>query len=169
MRWPGHTWSGCSPLAAARASASVACGSPSSNDWAGLRAATVTPAARSGTKIKKDGDGGLHVDLVQTTDVLATLVQARTDVYQVLVGFAAETPTPDTSLLELGRAKLTRKSVDLIVANDISQEGTGFDSDLNAATLISPEGEETFPTGSKTALASCILDRAERLLARVSP
>src|SRR5690606_4152277 len=42
---------GCSPLAAARTSASVACGSPSSNDWAGLRAATVTPAARSAPRV----------------------------------------------------------------------------------------------------------------------
>ena len=64
-------------------------------------------------------------------------------------------------------AELARKAVDLIVANDVSQKEAGFDSDLNAATLISPDGEEVFPTGPKTALASLILDRAEQLLARV--
>ena len=54
--------------------------------------ADFTPTNRSDTKIKKDGDGGLHLDLVQTTDVLAALVRSRIDPRQVLVGFAAETP-----------------------------------------------------------------------------
>ena len=83
--------------------------------------ADFTPAARSDTKIKKAGDGGLHVDLVQTTDVLAALVAARTDPRQVLVGFAAETPTPGQSLLELGRAKLARKGCDLLVLNEVGE------------------------------------------------
>jgi phosphopantothenoylcysteine decarboxylase/phosphopantothenate--cysteine ligase len=115
-------------------------------------------------KIEKT-DGPMRLTLVRTPDILAELGSARKSARPVLVGFAAETGDP----VARGRAKLTRKSVDLIVANDVSQEGTGFDSDLNAATLISADGEETFPRGSKTALASCILDRAERLLARVSP
>ena len=82
----------------------------------------------------------------------------------MLVGFAAETGDP----VARGRAKLTRKAVDLIVANDVSQEGIGFDADHNAATLIGADGEEVFATGAKTALAARILDRAEHLLERVS-
>ena len=57
--------------------------------------ADFTPAETSQTKIKKSGGAGLGVDLVQTPDVLAGLVAARTDPRQVLVGFAAETPGPD--------------------------------------------------------------------------
>jgi phosphopantothenoylcysteine decarboxylase/phosphopantothenate--cysteine ligase len=82
----------------------------------------------------------------------------------VLIGFAAETGDP----VARGRAKLTRKAADLIVANDVSREGTGFDADQNAATLISAEGEEPFPTGPKTALAARILDRAALLLEGVA-
>ena len=54
--------------------------------------ADFTPASASQTKIKKSADGGLELRLVQTTDVLASLVAARTDARQILVGFAAETP-----------------------------------------------------------------------------
>ena len=114
-------------------------------------------------KIEKT-DGPLRLTLVRTPDILAELGAARKGASRpVLVGFAAESGDP----LVRGRAKLARKAVDLIVANDVSQKEAGFDSDLNAATLISPDGEEVFPTGPKTALASLILDRAEHLLARV--
>jgi phosphopantothenoylcysteine decarboxylase/phosphopantothenate--cysteine ligase len=114
-------------------------------------------------KIEKT-DGPLRLTLVRTPDILAELGAARKGASRpVLVGFAAESGDP----LVRGRAKLARKAVDLIVANDVSQKEAGFDSDLNAATLISPDGEDAFPTGPKTALASLILDRAEQLLARV--
>ena len=82
----------------------------------------------------------------------------------MLVGFAAEAGDP----VARGRAKLARKAVDLIVANDISREDSGFDSDQNAATLIDRDGDEVWPTGPKTALAARILDRAERLVERVT-
>src|SRR6478752_3953527 len=84
--------------------------------------ADYTPAAASDTKLKKTGDDGLRLDLVQTTDVLAGLVRGRTDPRQVLVGFAAETPTAEHSLLELGRAKLTRKGCDLLVLNEVGRD-----------------------------------------------
>jgi phosphopantothenoylcysteine decarboxylase/phosphopantothenate--cysteine ligase len=80
----------------------------------------------------------------------------------VLVGFAAESGDP----VERGRQKLLRKRADMIVANDISSEDAGFDSDLNAATIITADGAEVFPLGPKTALASLILDRTETLLQR---
>ena len=115
-------------------------------------------------KIEKT-DGPLRLTLVRTPDILAELGASRKGGHRpVLIGFAAESGDP----VARGRAKLARKGVDLIVANDVSQEGAGFDSDVNAATLIGPEAEETFPTGPKTALAARILDRAERLLEPVS-
>jgi phosphopantothenoylcysteine decarboxylase/phosphopantothenate--cysteine ligase len=114
-------------------------------------------------KLEKS-DAPLRLTLIRTPDILAELGAARKGSAQpVLVGFAAESGDP----VERGRAKLTRKAADLIVANDVSREGTGFDADQNAATLISAEGDEPFATGPKTALASRILDRAGLLLDRV--
>jgi phosphopantothenoylcysteine decarboxylase/phosphopantothenate--cysteine ligase len=111
-------------------------------------------------KIEK-GDGPLHLTLVRTPDILAELgASRREDGGPVLVGFAAESGDP----VERGRTKRLRKKADIIVANDISTEGTGFDSDMNSATIIGPDGEEPFPTGTKAALASRILDRATRIL-----
>ena len=115
-------------------------------------------------KIEKT-DGPLTLTLVRTPDILAGLGAARAGGHRpVLVGFAAEAGDP----VARGRAKLARKAVDLIVANDITQDGTGFESDQNAATLIDRDGEEAWPTGPKTALAAHILDRAERLVERVT-
>jgi phosphopantothenoylcysteine decarboxylase/phosphopantothenate--cysteine ligase len=115
------------------------------------------------SKIEKT-DGPLHLTLVRTPDILAELGASRKgSAKPVLVGFAAESGDPDAR----GRAQHTRKNVELIVANDVSQKDGGFDSDRNAATIISADGDETFPTGPKTALASRILDRAGQLLERV--
>jgi phosphopantothenoylcysteine decarboxylase/phosphopantothenate--cysteine ligase len=65
-----------------------------------------------------------------------------------------------------GGEKLRRKGADLIVANDISRDGAGFESDLNEATILSADGAERFPLGPKTALAVAILDRVESRLER---
>jgi phosphopantothenoylcysteine decarboxylase/phosphopantothenate--cysteine ligase len=111
-------------------------------------------------KIEK-GDGPLRLTLVRTPDILAELgASRREDGGPVLVGFAAESGDP----VERARAKRLRKNADIIVANDISTEGTGFDSNMNSATIIGPDGEEPFPTGTKAALASRIIDRATRIL-----
>jgi phosphopantothenoylcysteine decarboxylase/phosphopantothenate--cysteine ligase len=111
-------------------------------------------------KIEK-GDGPLRLTLVRTPDILAELgASRREDGGPVLVGFAAESGDP----VERARAKRLRKNADIIVANDISTEGTGFDSNMNSATIIGPDGEEPFPTGPKAALASRIIDRATRIL-----
>jgi phosphopantothenoylcysteine decarboxylase / phosphopantothenate---cysteine ligase len=116
-------------------------------------------------KIEKS-DAPLELTLVRTPDILADLGRARNGSSSpVLIGFAAESGDP----IRRGRDKLTRKSVDLIVANDISRDDAGFESDTNAATLITADGEEDFPLGSKKDLASRILDRAERLLQRPAP
>ena len=123
--------------------------------------ADYTPQRRAAGKIEK-AEMPLELSLIRTTDILAELGQLRAGrARPVLVGFAAESGDP----VERGRQKLVRKSADLIVANDISSEGLGFDSDLNAATIIGRDSVEPFPAGLKTALAATVLDRAEALLA----
>src|SRR5687767_13752387 len=122
--------------------------------------ADYTPARRAPGKIEKS-DEPLELSLVRTPDILAALGRARGGALKpVLVGFAAESGDP----VARGRLKLERKGVDLIVANDISSEGSGFDSELNVATIISRDGTEPFPLGAKSTLAAVILDRAEALL-----
>jgi len=109
-------------------------------------------------------DQPLTLSLVRTPDILAELGRARGGASRpVLVGFAAETGDPRPR----ARQKLARKQVDLIVANDVSLEGAGFDVERNAAFLISADNEIEEPLQLKTALASRILDRVEQLLARV--
>jgi phosphopantothenoylcysteine decarboxylase / phosphopantothenate---cysteine ligase len=124
--------------------------------------ADYTPAARAGEKIAK-GDGPMTLTLERTADILAALGEARLrsgDRGPVLVGFAAET----SSAVAKAREKLTRKKVDLIVANDVSRADAGFDVETNAVALVSAEGVEDVPLQSKTAVAGRILDRVERLL-----
>ena len=121
--------------------------------------ADFTPARASETKIKKSGDGNLRIDLVQTSDVLAGLAAGRTDPQQVLVGFAAETPDAEHSLLDLGRAKLHRKGCDLLVLNEVGH-GLVFGQPDNAITLLTPNGVGATMTGSKDLLAHRIWDAA---------
>jgi phosphopantothenoylcysteine decarboxylase / phosphopantothenate---cysteine ligase len=121
--------------------------------------ADYTPATASDTKLKKTGDQGLRRDLVQTTDVLASLVSARTDPRQVLVGFAAETPTAEHSLLELGRAKLARKGCDLLVLNEVGRDKV-FGRPDSEIVVISVDRAEPPMAGSKDQLAHRIWDSA---------
>lgn len=119
------------------------------------------PARRASGKIEKS-EGPFGLELVRTPDILANLGKARgASPRPVLVGFAAESGDP----VERGRQKLLRKGADLIVANDISTEGLGFDADMNAASIIDRSSVEAFAPGLKSALAARILDRAEALLA----
>jgi phosphopantothenoylcysteine decarboxylase / phosphopantothenate---cysteine ligase len=121
--------------------------------------ADFTPARTSQTKIKKSADGGLELKLVQTTDVLAGLVAARTDVRQILVGFAAETPSAGETLLDLGRAKLARKGCDLLVLNEVGPNLV-FGQQHSQITLLSTAGATGPFTGSKDTLAHQIWDEA---------
>ena len=123
--------------------------------------ADYTPARREAGKIEKS-EAPLELSLVRTPDILASLGRARSGrARPVLIGFAAESGDP----IERGRQKLLRKQADLIVANDISAEGLGFDSDRNAASIIGHDSVETFAPGLKADLATVILNRAETLLA----
>jgi phosphopantothenoylcysteine decarboxylase/phosphopantothenate--cysteine ligase len=115
---------------------------------------------RTAGKIEKE-DGALDLRLVRTPDILTDLSRARgTAALPVLIGFAAESGDPKTR----GRAKLVRKNVDLIVANDISRSDAGFDSDANAVTIIATDGDTEIPLAPKSEVAAAILDRAEAIL-----
>jgi phosphopantothenoylcysteine decarboxylase/phosphopantothenate--cysteine ligase len=112
-------------------------------------------------KIKK-GDA-LDISLVQTPDILAAVGKQRrkSGWPMVLVGFAAESE----HLVENAKAKLNRKSLDLIVANDITIEGSGFGYDTNRVTLLDYQGGfAPLPLMSKQAVADAILERIERIL-----
>ncbi len=93
------------------------------------------PAAAAAGKIKKH-DGVPEIVLEPTPDILAALGASKPD-GQVLVGFAAETD----DLLANAHAKLTKKNLDLIVANDVSAPEVGFAHDTNAVTLLRPDAE----------------------------
>jgi phosphopantothenoylcysteine decarboxylase/phosphopantothenate--cysteine ligase len=120
-----------------------------------------SPAAQ---KIAKS-DGPLTLTLTRTRDILADLgnLPSRLEAQRpLLVGFAAQTH----DVVSHAREKLERKQADLIVANDVSQPGVGFDVDTNAVTLVSRDHVEEVPRQSKAAVASRILDRVESLLTR---
>jgi phosphopantothenoylcysteine decarboxylase/phosphopantothenate--cysteine ligase len=120
------------------------------SDW---RPAEVAPE-----KVKKGaGDGALSVAMVRTPDILKGLGEKKGG--RFLVGFAAET----SRVREYARQKLSEKKLDLVVANDVSQEGQGFAAETNAALLIDPSGEVAVPLVDKRELAERIWDRVVEL------
>jgi phosphopantothenoylcysteine decarboxylase / phosphopantothenate---cysteine ligase len=100
------------------------------------------------------------VELEPTTDILRTLGERRAN-GQVLVSFAADHGEHG---LERARDKLTRKRADLVVYNDVSLDGIGFDADDNEVVLISAGGERRVTRAPKAEIAAAIIDRAEELL-----
>ena len=107
------------------------------------------------TKLHKD-DSDLVLRLRRTTDILSSLSRWRgAQQHPFLVGFSAESG----QALDRAREKLREKGVDLIVANDISESGAGFDVDTNIATLVSEDGIEPLSIRTKRELARSILDR----------
>jgi phosphopantothenoylcysteine decarboxylase / phosphopantothenate---cysteine ligase len=112
------------------------------------------PAAAQANKIKRSGEH-LTLELEPTSDILAGLSREKGN--RVLVGFAAETDR----LAENARAKLSGKGADMIVANDVTQEGAGFDTDTNIVTLFLRDGREIpLPKLRKLDVAHRILDAA---------
>jgi phosphopantothenoylcysteine decarboxylase/phosphopantothenate--cysteine ligase len=120
------------------------------------------PAAPATRKIKKEelGDAAAPtIALVPNPDILAE-ISARPRDGRVIVGFAAE----DHEVVEAARRKLRRKGCDLIVANDVSREGAGFDADRNAVHFVWPGGEvEELPLLPKAEVAASLWDRIEKL------
>jgi len=112
-------------------------------------------ASTSAEKIKKE-NGGLTLELVNTPDILAEI-----EGNFIKVGFAAESQ----DLIANARKKIEKKHLDLIAANNITEEHSGFGSDTNKVTLLDKNGvPEDLPVMSKRAVADRILDRVVRLL-----
>ena len=115
------------------------------------------PESSADTKLKKD-QGPPEVRLVPTADILAELGASGT---AVLVGFAAETRDVEAS----GREKLQRKGLQLLVANEVGRDGTGFGSETNRAAILSADGQDVpMREWTKHDLASAICDRLAKLL-----
>ncbi|MEZ5306620.1 MAG: bifunctional phosphopantothenoylcysteine decarboxylase/phosphopantothenate--cysteine ligase CoaBC [Pyrinomonadaceae bacterium] len=120
------------------------------------------PKKPAATKIKKTEADEMVLELEKTPDILATVAAQKT-AGQIVAGFAAET----TNVLEYAEQKLERKKLDLVVANDITKEGAGFNSDTNIATIIVRGKTESteLPKMSKLDLADRILDEIAALRA----
>ena len=123
--------------------------------------ADYAPANAANAKIKKDDRDSLSLELKKTPDILADVAKNRTDGLLV-VGFAAET----NNVVEYARSKRKKKDLDIVVANDITQEGAGFNTDTNIATIISATSETEFPLMSKRELADRILDEVVKIRGR---
>ncbi|HXQ26648.1 MAG TPA: bifunctional phosphopantothenoylcysteine decarboxylase/phosphopantothenate--cysteine ligase CoaBC [Candidatus Acidoferrales bacterium] len=118
------------------------------------------PAAAQSQKLKR-GDERLTLELEPTPDILAELGREKGS--RILVGFAAETDR----VAENARGKLARKGADMIVANDVTQEGAGFDTDTNIVTLFLRDGREVpLPKLSKFDVANRILDHVLQIRQR---
>src|SRR5437870_3623847 len=115
------------------------------------------PAEKRAVKIKRTKTP-LALSFEPTPDILADVARVKGD--RILVGFAAETD----HVAENARKKLSAKNADLIVANDITAEGAGFDHDTNIVTLFSRDGRDlALPKMSKSEVAQRILDEVVRL------
>lgn len=127
-----------------------------------IKAAAVAdfrPVVRGGQKVKKGSAETTTVDLQRNPDILAELGQQKGS--RVLIGFAAETE----ELLKHAREKLTSKNLDMIVANDVTQEGAGFNGDTNIVRFLTADGKvEELPQMTKAEVADILLDRAAALL-----
>ena len=120
-----------------------------------IKAAAVadyTPAVVSEEKVKK-ADGELQIDLKRTQDILKHLGEHKKP-NQFLCGFSMETE----NMLENSRKKLTKKNLDMIVANNLKVAGAGFGTDTNVVTIITKDEELQLDIMSKTDVANCILD-----------
>jgi phosphopantothenoylcysteine decarboxylase/phosphopantothenate--cysteine ligase len=128
------------------------------------------PADPESAKIKR-GAGKLTLELESTPDILADIsrekpsASANDKTRRIIIGFAAETNDVAAS----ARKKLTSKNADLIVANDVTEPGAGFDGDTNVVTLFSRDAEEVrLPKMSKFDVAGRVLDELVRLRSAVS-
>jgi phosphopantothenoylcysteine decarboxylase/phosphopantothenate--cysteine ligase len=127
-----------------------------------MAAAVADYAPSKGAATEKMEKGGpLTITLERTVDILAALGEWRGSASRpVLVGFAAQTGDPVPG----ARRKLQSKSVDLIVANDVTAPGAGFDVDTNEVTLVGRDATEHLPLMPKSRVAGALLDRIEQML-----
>lgn len=113
------------------------------------------PKVAAGQKIKRKGP--LTLELEATPDILKEISLRKQS--QIVVGFAAETE----NVLENARQKLAAKHLDAIVVNDVTHEGVGFDSDRNAATILTHDEVVEIPETTKWEVAQRVLDQVVRL------
>jgi phosphopantothenoylcysteine decarboxylase/phosphopantothenate--cysteine ligase len=113
------------------------------------------PKSLASQKIKRNGP--MTLELEPTVDILSEIERHKQS--QLIVGFAAETQ----NALENARKKLSSKSLDAIVVNDVSREGVGFDSDRNAVTIITQHEVVEVPETTKWEVAQRVLDQVVRL------
>jgi phosphopantothenoylcysteine decarboxylase/phosphopantothenate--cysteine ligase len=121
--------------------------------------ADYAPTQVSNQKIKKSAKSQ-ELQLERTPDILKEVAQARRD-GQIIVGFAAETE----NLIANAREKLASKNLDMIVANDVTAAGSGFDSETNAVAILLRDQADpiNLPLMSKLEIAHCILDQVVKL------
>ena len=119
--------------------------------------ADYTPATVAEHKIKK-GEGDMSIPLVRTKDIAAALGAIKGD--RVLVGFALESDAG----VESAQGKLTRKNLDFIVLNSLTDSGAGFGVDTNKVTFIDHMGSTNLPLMSKKEVAEAIVDKIEEKL-----
>ena len=118
--------------------------------------ADFTPRTTATAKLKKSGDAGMTLELVQTPDVLTSLTRSR-HAGQTIVGFAAETLPDEQSLAQAGHAKLMRKGADLLVVNDVSDHKV-FGMPDNRVLILDAAGVVDRVAASKAVVAHRILD-----------
>ncbi|MEQ1921308.1 MAG: bifunctional phosphopantothenoylcysteine decarboxylase/phosphopantothenate--cysteine ligase CoaBC [Pyrinomonadaceae bacterium] len=124
--------------------------------------ADYAPANAADAKIKKDGRDVMTLELKKTPDILSEVSKNRHG-GMLVVGFAAET----NDVVGYARTKMEKKGLDLVVANDITKAGAGFNTDTNIATILTRAGGEIeLPLMSKREMADRILDEIVRLRKR---
>ena len=118
------------------------------------------PVQVSKTKIKKKAGEPITLQLTENPDIAKTIGGIKKK-HQIFVGFAAETDHVKAN----AEAKLSAKNLDLIVANDVTRPGAGFNADTNIVTLISRDSSEDLPMMSKRKVAEAILDKISAIRA----
>src|SRR5713226_1186292 len=121
--------------------------------------ADFTVKAPAEQKLKRKG--AMTLELEPTIDILAEVGRSKNE-GQILVGFAAETE----NVLENARKKLTEKHCDMIVVNDVSRPGIGFDSERNAVSIITQDEVQNVPEMSKWEVAHRVLDATVQIRQR---
>ena len=123
------------------------------------------PMEPADTKLLREENESLTVDLEPTEDIVAAVAAGRRP-DQTVVGFAAE---HGTGAVERGRAKLARKGLDAVVVNDISRTDIGFDSSENEVTIVLADGEREVGRRPKSEVSAAILDEVERFRTKAAP
>jgi len=120
--------------------------------------ADYAPSNAADAKIKKDGRDTLTLELKKTPDILAEVSTRRHDGL-IVVGFAAET----NNVIEFARNKLEKKKLDIVVANDVSKPGAGFDTNTNIISILTANSEDNFALMPKREAADRVCDAIKRL------